>query len=754
MENSYYAIVSGLQKIRKSKLCKAMRAGLFFAMICITQALASDSYAQDTRLSLNIENRPIQEILEIIEEQTEFRFMYDATIVDLHQKKSIKCKNQSVAKILDDLFKDSGISYKIEDRQIALSRSGIRSNSQQTTQQQLTVTGKVTDQDGQPLPGTTVMIKGTTQGTITDADGNYSLSDVPSDATLVFSFVGMETQEINVANRTKIDVTLQEEAVALQEVVAVGYGTQRRESLTGSLQVVKSDKLKDITSPTTENLLNGKVPGVYVASGSGQPGSAGAIIIRGKSTINGSTDPLWVIDGVIVGSSPGGLNPSDIETLTVLKDAASTAIYGSQGANGVIVVTTKKPAVDKLSIDFSMKGGATRLNSGNLKVMNGAELYDYYKSFSNAEQISFPRWNEDLRNSNFDWWKFASQTGVIQDYNISVSGGSAQLKSLLSVGVYDEKGAVKGYDYTRYNFSFKTDYTPFEWLKIKPHIFGSKNDIDDRQHSVAAMYSNLPWDSPYDENGNIIGHYSDKWVNSNSANYVYDLQWNFAKSTTYEFSGNFDFDIWFTDWLTFSSVNNFRYSGYPYNSYTDPRSSGGMGVKGRVYEYQSNVTRRYTNQLLKFNKVLNVVHSLNALLGYEFNDYRSKNISATGVGFVPGFQILDVTSKPEAVTGSISEWAVQSIFANVNYSYNNRYLGQLSLRRDGASNFGDNAKYGNFFSISGGWNIHQEDFFDVNWIDQLKLRVSYGSVGNRPSSLYPQYDLYSVSQTYNENPAR
>ena len=242
MENSYYAIVSGLQKIRKSKLCKAMRAGLFFAMICITQALASDSYAQDTRLSLNIENRPIQEILEIIEEQTEFRFMYDATIVDLHQKKSIKCKNQSVAKILDDLFKDSGISYKIEDRQIALSRSGIRSNSQQTTQQQLTVTGKVTDQDGQPLPGTTVMIKGTTQGTITDADGNYSLSDVPSDATLVFSFVGMETQEINVANRTKIDVTLQEEAVALQEVVAVGYGTQRRESLTGSLQVVKSDK--------------------------------------------------------------------------------------------------------------------------------------------------------------------------------------------------------------------------------------------------------------------------------------------------------------------------------------------------------------------------------------------------------------------------------------------------------------------------------------------------------------------------------
>lgn len=752
MENNYCAIVSGLQKIRESKLCKAIRGGLFFVMICITQAFASDSYAQSTRLSLNIENQPLQKILEVIEEQTEFRFMYDATVVDVHQRKSIQCKDQPVTKILDDIFKDSGISYKIDDRQIALSRSEIRSSYQQTSQQQRTVTGTVTDQRGEPLPGATVVIKGTTQGTVTDAKGNYSLSNVPGDATLVFSFVGMETQEINVGNKTKINVTMQEEAVALQEVVAVGYGTQRRESLTGSLQVVKSDKLKDITTPSTENLLNGKVPGVYVASGSGQPGSTGAILIRGKSTINGSTDPLWVIDGVIVGSSPGALNPADIETLTVLKDAASTAIYGSQGANGVIVVTTKKPLVDKLSVNFSMKGGGTRLNNGNLKVMNGAELYDYYKSFSNAEQISFPRWNEDLRNSNFDWWKFASQTGVIQDYNMSVSGGSAQLKSLLSVGIYDEKGAVKGYDYTRYNFLFKTDYTPFEWLTFKPYLYGSKNDIDDRQHSVAAMYSNLPWDSPYDENGNIIGHYSDKWVNSNSTNYVYDLQWNFAKSTTYEFSGNFDFDLRFTDWLTFSSVNNFRYSGYPYNSYTDPRSSGGMGVKGRIYEYQSNVTRRYTNQLLKLNKVLNGVHSLNALLGYEFNDYHSKNISATGVGFVPGFQILDVTSKPEAVTGSISEWAVQSMFANVNYSYNNRYLGQLSLRRDGASNFGDNAKYGNFFSISGGWNIHQEAFFNVDWINQLKLRASYGSVGNRPSSLYPQYDLYSVSQTYNENP--
>ncbi len=650
----------------------------------------------------------------------------------------------------------SGLCLTLTTLQANENHSGVTSeipkNSITVVQQQkATVKGQIMDNQNEPIIGANIIEKGTSNGTVTDFDGNFSL-EVTSGAALAISYIGYVDQEVSTVGKTTINITLLEDTQTLDELVVVGYSTQRRESLTGALQTIKSDKLKDVTSPSVENLLNGKVPGVFVSPGSGQPGSAGTIVIRGKSTINGSTDPLWVIDGVIIGSSPGALNPSDIETMTVLKDAASTAVYGSQGANGVILVTTKSPTSGKVIIDFSAKAGTTSLNSGNLKVMNGAELYDYYSSYSNVEQISFPRWNEDLRNSNFSWWDLATQTGVVQDYNLTIKGGSENLRSLLSVGFYDEKGAVKGYDYSRYNFLYKTDFRPFEWLSIKPSISGSKREIDDKQYSVSAMYSSLPWDSPYDEQGNIVGHYSDKWVNSNSTNYIYDLQWDKGQSTTYEFVGNFDFDAKLTDYLTFASINSYKYQNSSSNSYNDPRSSGASGVNGRLSEDQSNLVRRYTNQLLRFNKLFERKHSVSAVLGYEFNDYWQKNIGAIGTGFVPGFEVLDVTSIPEKVSGSVIEWAVQSVLFNANYAYDNRYLLQLSLRRDGASNFGDNAKYGNFFSISGGWNIHREAFFNADWINNLKIRGSYGSVGNRPSALYPQFDLYSVSQSYNARP--
>lgn len=613
------------------------------------------------------------------------------------------------------------------------------------------VSGTIRDSLGIGIPNVSINVKGRTTGAISAQDGSYSIR-AERGATLVFSSIGYQTQEETVSG-DRLDVVMHAEAQSAgDEIVVVGYGTQTKSSLTGSLQTLSESKLKDITSPSVANLLNGKVPGVYVAPGSGQPGASGAIVIRGRSSINGSLDPLWVIDGVIVGSGPGSLNPADIENITILKDAASTAIYGSQGANGVIVVTTKNPVSNRMQISISAKAGMTKLNPGNLKVMNGTELYDFYKSFSNVEQVKFPRWNENLRNSNFSWWDEASRTGIIQDYNVSVSGGSEKLKSLLSLGYYDEVGAVKGYGFKRYNFLFKTDYKPYHWLTIKPSIYGSKREVNDKQYSVASMYSNLPWDNPYDSAGNIIPHYSDTWVNSNSTNYLYDLQWNFFKSNMFEFMGNFDFDIKLTDWLTFASINNYRYQGHSSNTYSDPRSSAASGVHGRLNEYQSNMARRYTNQILRFNKKLHGIHAINGVLGYEFNDYYSKDISAAGIGIVPGFQVLGITTKPEVVGGGISEWAVQSLLFNTNYSYDNRYLAQLSLRRDGASNFGDNAKYGNFFSISGGWNIHNETFFKSNWINLLKLRASYGSVGNRPSSLYPQYDLYSVSQSYNEEP--
>lgn len=611
------------------------------------------------------------------------------------------------------------------------------------TQQVTKLKGVILDaKTGEPIIGANVLVKGTTNGTITNFDGEYQL-DAPVGSPLVVSFIGYKTIEVKATADTQT-IKLTEDTETLDEVIVVGYTSQRKESLTGSMQNLKSDKLKDVTTPSVENMLNGKAPGVYVAPGSGQPGSNGAVIIRGQTSINGTTAPLWVVDGVIVGNEVGQLNPADIESMTILKDAASTAIYGSEGANGVIVVTTKSARTEKMTINLSAKMGISSLSKGNMEMMNGQEFYDYYSSFQNVDDVKFTRWTPELRNSNFDWWNLAKQNGFTQDYNITMQGGNEKLQSFLSLGYYDEEGAVKGYDYSRYSFRFKATYKPFQWLTIRPSLSGSRRDTEDRQYSVNAMYSMLPWDSPFDAEGNLVPNYYSGWVNSKATNYLYDLQWDHTDNRFYEFSGSFDFDIKFTDWLTFSSSNNYRYSNEDQHGYTDPRSSGGESTQGRITEWRQDWTRRYTSQILRFNKAFGK-HSVNGLLAYEFNDYQMNYIDVYGTGFVPGFEELSVTALPERTKGYRTEWAKQSYFTQWKYAYDNKYLVEVSLRRDGRSNFGDNSKYGNFFSVSAGWNINHENWFNVDWVDNLKIRASYGSVGNVPTSLYPQYDLYNVS---------
>lgn len=634
----------------------------------------------------------------------------------------------------------------------ALATSSTAGTNLAVQQQDQKLKGQVIDATtGEPVIGVNVLVKGTTNGTIADIDGKYELN-APAGAILQISFIGYKTVEI-AATTSEQTIKLHEDTETLDEVVVVGYGVQKKESLTGAMSTLKENRLKDVTTPTVENMLNGKVSGVYVAPGSGQPGSNGAVQIRGRATLSGSTSPLWVIDGVIVGEDPGVLNPSDIENMTILKDAASTAIYGSQGANGVIIVTTKMGKSEKMKINASVKLGVSTMTNGKMEVMNGAELYDYYASFPNQEDIKFSRWNPELRNANFDWGELASQAGFTQDYNISLSGGNEKMSSYFSLGYYSEEGTVKGYKYDRYSFRYRSNYKPFSWLTIKPNISGSMKNTDDSQYDYTAKYTMFPWDSPYDEDGNLVPDRYSGWVDSSDLNYLNSISYgNHTARKTYEFSGNFDFDIKITDWLTFTSVNNYRWTGYFQSTYTDPRTDSASGVQGRVEEEQTNNIQRYTNQYLTFNKMFGK-HSVQALLAYEFMDTSAKVINAKGTGIVSGFEVLDATATPEEVGGNLTEWAKQSVFAKANYTYDNRYLAEVSLRRDGASNFGDDKKYGNFFSISGGWNINREKWFKADWVDVLKLRASYGSVGNIPYSKYPQYGLYSVSSNYNGIPA-
>ncbi|MGL4410607.1 MAG: TonB-dependent receptor [Bacteroidales bacterium] len=720
---------------------------LFYILLLILAILLpkGELVAQSKDVSVSVVNTTLKQLFDQIEKSTVYRFAYLDNVLPAENDVTISVNNESIDSFLDQVLSSRGLTYSKTGNTFSISKRTA------TVRRNVAISGVVKDPAGEPVIGANVIVNGTTTGTVTDYDGNFSL-EVPENSRLKISYIGMADMLVDTRGKNYLNVKMSDDSKALEEVVVVGYGVQKKESLTGSMNVVSSNKLKDVTAPTVENMLSGKAPGVNVASGSGRPGEAAAIVIRGKSTINGSTDPLWVVDGVIVGTNSGTLNPADIESISILKDASSTAIYGSQGANGVVLVTTKKGVAGKATVQVDAKMAATFLNSGNFEVMDGAELYDYYKTFANQSTINFPRWNEDLRNSNFNWWDNATKTGLAQDYNISIMGGVENMKTFFSLGLYDETGAVKGYDFNRYSFRFKTDYTPKKWLTIKPQVSGSMKQVDNKEHSVSAMYLNLPWDSPYKEDGTLVGNAPNPtWVNTTGSNYLYDLQWNFSNSKTYDFMGGFDFDLNLTKNLTFRSINNYKYTNYSSVTYSDPRSSSALSVNGRINDYQYISTRMYTNQLLQYSNRFGK-HDVNGILAYEWNESSVKANRGIATGFAPGFEVADVAAVPEKVGSSINEWAVQSVLFRGNYNYDNRYLGEVSFRRDGASNFGDNAKYGNFFSVSGGWLINRENFFSAEWVDQLKLRASYGSVGNRPGDYYGHYTLYSLSGKYNEMP--
>lgn len=622
-------------------------------------------------------------------------------------------------------------------------------------QPQAKCTGTVLDDSGEPMIGATVKVVGNDKAVaVTDVNGQFSLNNIKPGSTLSVSYIGYEDAKV-VWNGQPVTINLKAAASSLDEVVVMGYNVQTKESLTGALAVVKDDKLKDITSPSLTNMLNGKAAGVYVAPGGGQPGAGGAVVVRGQASLSGSTQPIWVIDGVIVGTSAGDLNPDDVASMTILKDAASTAIYGSDGANGVIVVTTKKGSDGTMNVSASVKLGISNLDRGNMSVHNGAELYDYFASMQDPgnKLAAIPLWTPELRNRNFDWWDNATHTGFAQDYHVSISGGTEKLRSYFSLGYYDESGAVKGYNFNKYSFRANIDFRPAKWISIRPTLQGSKRKIHDREYSVGSMYSSMPWDSPYMKDYDASSeelytpHRYSGWWNASSTNWMRDLATgNYGKSDNYEFNGSFDFDIYFTPWLTFASTNSYRYNSYRLHRLTTPSSSSGEGVDGRIYDWQNTTIRKTTTQKLLINKDFGDKHKLNGLLAYEYKNNRYNYMNATGTGFVPGFDVLDVTALPEDVGGSITEWAVSSYFTKWNYMFDNRYLGEFSFRRDGASNLGK--RWGNLWSVSAGWVINRESWFNASWVDYLKLRASYGSIGNRPDALYPQYDLYSVGVKY------
>ena len=720
-----------------------MKMIVLFLFVFISGVFAGNANSQETKVSISKNNKPIREILGEIEPQTDYLFVYSEKEVDVNQRKTVNVSQQRVADVLSSLFRSTNVGYAMEGHNIMLMAKTTQTDA---AQQKRHITGVVKDIKGETIIGANIMIKGTGTGVSTNIDGEFSIEAAAGDE-LIVSFIGYLTQTIKIDSQKTLNIKLLEDTKTLEEVVVVGYTVQTKSAVTGSVAVVKADKLKDVNTLEVGSMLQGKVSGVYVSGSSGEPGQASKIRIRGKGTLNSSVSPLWVVDGVIVGEDPG-LNPNEIDNISVLKDGSATALYGSRAANGVIVVTTKRGEYDANKYSVSVNAGVSLLSTGRLEMMNSQELYDYQKSWNNQSWFT-----EELLKHNTDWFKEASKPGLYTNANITYTGSSGRMRSFVMADYYREEGAIKDFTLDRFTFRSNNDVKFTDRFTMSTKISGSLSRTDSQQRSVYNTYLYLPWDFPYNEDGSIRSGQEQDWRGRDGINDMYDLQWNWSRSKKLTVDGTINFNYQITDWLRFESNNYIRYISNRSESYTDKRSRSGQSDKGSLSNSNSLLTKQFTNQMIRFEKSFGK-HKVNALGAYEYTRHFYESTSAEGRGIQPGREILDVTTGIKSIGGYKDAIATQSALFNANYDYDNRYMGQVSYRMDESSCFGKNNRMGHFFTVSGGWNIQNETFFESlrESVNQLKVRVSYGSLGNTPGAYYGHYPLYS-SMMYNDEVA-
>lgn len=706
----------------------------------------------------------VKQVLNYVEENSDYVIMYSKGLLQaLDKQVSIQLDGEQMEQILKELASAAGLDCKINGRQVIVAPKDVAVRSPRQADQ-VKVSGIVIDEKGESVPGANISVKGEAgKGTVSDMDGNFSLN-VSRGSVLVISFVGYVATEYKVEGTVNnLRLQLHPDTELLDEVVVVGYGMQRQSSITGAISSVRADELKGITSPSVSNMLQGKVAGVVATSTSGQPGAGVSIRIRGTGSIQGNQEALWVIDGV-VGSSSAELNPNDIESISILKDGSATALYGSRGANGVIQVTTKRAKMGTSQVSLSAKFGVSTLQRGKLRMMNGAEYYDYlYEAFTNAGTLQNQVWLQPyLREANFDWWDYATQNALTQNYNISYQFGNDKIRSYIAGDYYTEDGTIKGFDYQRFTLRSNTDYIVNKRLTLKANLAASYRETFNQQHSLAYT-SYTPWDTPYDSQGNLkdgsqgmpdasvaeTADPRDYWYSDGGTNYAYDRHLNWSKSRQNAMDLGLGLEYKFFDWLIFRSNNRFGFTNNYSSSYTDPTSRGGAGTGGSFYDANSNTRSIYASQVLNMLKTFGDKHEINAYLGYEYDEYRYWDLSATAYKIFQGAEIINAGADDPAASGTKTEQKNMAVFFNGNYTFDSKYLFQLMVRHDGSSRFGANKRWATFWSVGAGWNMHEEEWIkELGWINQLKPRISYGISGNQPNGAYEWATVYSITQQY------
>ncbi|NEU08532.1 TonB-dependent receptor [Flavihumibacter sp. R14] len=637
-------------------------------------------------------------------------------------------------------------SSSFKNEESAARRTGFSFNlSFQTAQ--LSIRGKVSDEAGLALPGVTILEKGTTNGTVTDAMGNYQLTVGNEQAALVFNLLGYTSREVAVSGQTVINVVMAEESKTLSEVVVVGYGTQKKKDLTGSVSSISMKDVRSLPVPDAGQAIQGRASGVQVLS-SGAPGSNSAIRIRGISTI-GNSDPLLVIDGVPTDVPLNTINPDDIATIDILKDASASAIYGSRGASGVILITTKRGDSAKGHLDFKAFTGMQ--NATNMvDMLNSSQFATLHNEMmTNNGQALNPAYADPASLSNTNWLNEYFRNASIQNYSLAYSGGSENSKYYVSGTYLNQEGIVINNSYKRYTVQFNSDSKPFSWLKFGNNLTLNHDNKASGSINIRNAMAALPGQPIFNADGSWAGPVGQSSWYGDIRNPIGEATINDNTTTGYNILGNINAEIGILPQLKFKTTGGVQASFWDSRSWSPKYNWQPIAQPFSTLNQQSNksITWLFDNYLT-YEATFNAKHNLTVLGGTSAQDNRYDQVNASKANFISdGAQQLDNGTTLPTAGGNASDWALLSFIGRANYSYSDKYLITATVRRDGSSRFGENNRWGWFPSGSVKWRISSENFFKENtWVSDLALRAGFGITGNQNIGNYAYASRLSTNQ--------
>jgi TonB-linked SusC/RagA family outer membrane protein len=721
-------------------------------------------------VSFEVQKRDIRTALSIIEKSAKVKFSYEPAIIPKDVETTLVANRDPLALVLEKLLSPLGLNYEVSGKYIILTKKEKLSEASSFQYQEVTnassreakVTGKVTDEKGDAMPGVTIRVKGTQSGTITDVEGTYSIDLPNTNAILVFSFVGYDSQEIETGSNSQLNVSLKPSSRSFDDVVVVGYGTMKKRDILGSVATIKSDDLQKLKPTSMDAALQGMASGVMVTS-SGVPGAPVQVKVRGVSSISSSTDPLWIVDGIPVvtgsiGSDFNGatnqnilsmINPADIESMQVLKDAAATSIYGSRGSNGVIVVTTKSGKKGKSTFDVDIRSGVSNWTKTDVGIASGKEfveimdlvrgnsrltgLYEPVQSLGQLDTYQASMTREEAMNTNTRWADQISRTGSYSDVRISASSGSEKTSSYLSLNYRKDNSNLKFGDMQTLSSNFNIKHNLLDALSVGYRMLASYTDNnrissgDGKQGAGGwgQVNSNaLPWYKVYNPDG-VNGYWNPQSMVNPLASMDRIHSENNLKTLNLLTGLTADLKL---------PVNGLSLHGDLGMNYINGHALSWISEKVRILGSRAQESKT-TSSTLNYNSYFNYDasfrdHSINVVAGVEGTRARVHKTNLTGVGLVGVYHEIGT---PTTLTGSSvlgDEMYLMGFFGRANYNFKEKYYAGISMRRDGISKFIDENRWATFLSGSLGWVISEEKFFSNDVINLLKLRGSYGETGN------------------------